>query len=120
MTHEQLIAECTQWFWNEFPEERRCLFAINNNVSAGLSKHQQMIEGNKNKAKGVVPGIFDLCYILPQKVIYMDGKIGKDVLSDEQKDFKAKAESRGCGCEVFSTLMQFQVLIRTLQDIFMI
>lgn len=120
MTHEQLIAKCTQWFWNEFPEERRMLYAVNNNVSAGLSKQQQIIEGNKNKAKGVVAGVWDLCYILPGKVLYMDAKVGNDKLSEEQLDFMEKAQSRGIALEVFETFEEFQALIEFFQETYMI
>lgn len=120
MTHEQLIAKCTQWFWNTFPEERRMLYGVNNNVSSGLSRQQQLIEGNKNKAKGVVPGVLDLCYILPNKVCYLDAKVGKDKLSSEQIDFIKKLEDRGHTWAVFSSFEEFQTIINNLQSTYMI
>lgn len=117
MTHEQLIAQCTQWFWNTFPEERRMLYAVNNNVSAGLSRQQQILEGAKNKAKGVVAGVLDLCYIcFDGRSIYLDAKIGNDRLSDEQKDFCSKLDSRGILWFVFSTFEEFRNIINTLRD----
>lgn len=120
MTHEQLIAKCTQWFWNEFPEERRMLYAVNNNVSSGLSRQQQIIEGNKNKAKGVVAGVFDLCYILPKKILYLDAKVGNDSPSKEQIDFMEKAEARGCACMFFSSFEEFQYIINVAQKTYFI
>ncbi len=117
MTHEQLIAACTQWFWNTHVEERRMLYAINNNVSAGLTKQQQIIEGNKNKAKGVVPGVLDLCYITyTGKPVYFDAKIGNDKLSEEQKDFCEKLDDRGVIWFTFSSLEEFQYLIDQIQN----
>lgn len=112
MTHEQLIAECFQWWWNNFEDERRMLFGVNNNVSAGLSKAQQILEGNKNKAKGVTPGVFDFIYFLQDgQVACLDGKVGNDVLSKQQLDFAAKCKLRGHLCFTFSSLEEFQDLI---------
>lgn len=116
MTHEQLIAKCFQWHWNTFPEERRMLFGVNNNVSAGLTKQQQIIEGNKNKAKGVVAGVLDLGYILPYRMAWLDAKIGNDTLSKEQMDFIEKAESRGQLCLTFSSFEEFQEIIHKLRN----
>lgn len=117
MTHEQLIAKCTQWFWNEFPEERRMLFAVNNNVSSGLSKQQQIIEGNKNKAKGVVAGVFDLVYIgFDGRHAYLDAKVGNDKLSKEQIDFSEKLNDRGVFNTTFSSFEEFCEIINTLRN----
>lgn len=108
LTHEQLIAKCFQWHWNEFPEERRMLFGVNNN-----SWNRQ--EGNMNKAKGVVPGVFDFTYILPDRIAFLDAKVGKDRLSFEQLDFQEKARGRGAYTNTFSTLEEFQHIILSLQ-----
>lgn len=117
MTHEQLIAACTQWFWNEIPEERRMLYAVNNNVSAGLSKYQQMVEGNKNKAKGVVAGVLDLCYIcFDGRSVYLDAKVGNDTLSDAQIDFCTKLDERKIPWFIFSSLEEFQEIINMLRN----
>lgn len=117
MTHEQLIGVCTQWFWNTFPEERRMLYAINNNLTPGLNKHQQLREGAKNKAKGVVAGVLDLCYLcFDGRVCYLDAKVGRDKLSDEQKDFIEKLEQRGHYWATFSSFEEFKILINTLRD----
>ncbi len=112
MTHEQLISECFKWHWNSFPDERRMFFGVNNNVSAGLSKPQQIIEGNKNKSKGVVPGVFDFIYfLLDGTIVVLDGKVGKDVLSDEQIDFANKVKLRGGIAITFSSFEEFQDII---------
>lgn len=117
MTHEQLIAACFQWHWNTFPEERRMLFAVNNNVSAGLSKQEQIREGNKNKAKGVVAGVLDFVYLTPMgKMAFLDAKVGNDVLSEEQIDFCVKANERGHWIDTFSTLKEFQDIINKLRN----
>lgn len=120
MTHEQLISACFTWHWNTFPEERRMLYAVNNNISEGIlsyvpaykKTHVARMEGAKNKAKGVVAGVWDFCYLpVSGGCVYMDAKVGQDKLSEEQIDFKDKCHSRGIICEVFSSLKQFQELI---------
>jgi len=117
MTHEQLIAAVTQWFWNTFPEERRMLYAVNNNVSAGLTKQQQIIEGNKNKAKGVVAGVLDLCYIcFDGRCVYLDAKVGNDTLSPEQRDFCSKLDDRGIAWFTFGSVDEFKDILNFLRD----
>ena len=118
MTHEQLIAICFQWHWNEFPDERQMLYGVNNNVSSGLSPLRQRIEGNKNKAKGVVAGILDFCYILPRynTCCYLDAKVGKDKLSEQQMDFCDKLTKRGIQWFTFSSLREFQEIIKSLRN----
>lgn len=116
MTHEQLIAICFQWHWNTFPGERRMLYGINNNTSAGLSKQQQIIEGNKNKAKGVVAGVLDLCYIGNFRVTWLDAKVGNDKMSDDQIDFILKLEARGHEWYEFNSLDGFQKIINNLRN----
>jgi hypothetical protein len=108
MTHEQLVSICFQWHWNTFPEERRMLYGVNNNSA-------NRIEGNRNKAKGVVAGVLDFCYISWWSVIWLDAKVGKDVLSEEQKDFIKKAEERGQRCYIFSSLEEFKKIITLCQ-----
>lgn len=93
------------------------LYAINNNVSAGISKRQQIIEGNKNKAKGVVAGVLDLCYLhFNGRVIYLDAKVGKDIFSADQMDFIRKIVQRGHYWFKFSSFEEFKQLINTLRD----
>jgi hypothetical protein len=105
MTHEQLIAQCFQWHWNTFIEERQMLYGVNNN-----SYDER--EGNRNKAKGVVAGVLDFCYITPRgPSIYLDAKVGSDTLSKAQLSFIAKCEARGVECFEFSTLKEFQTII---------
>lgn len=112
MTHEQLIAECFKWHWNEFPDERQMLYGINNNSANAR-------EGNLNKAKGVVEGVLDFCYILPKCVVWLDAKVGKDILRSAQIEFIEKCEDRGHLCFTFSSLKEFQELILQLQQTYM-
>jgi hypothetical protein len=111
MTHEQLCAAFFQWHWNEFPDERQMLYGVNNNSA-------NRIEGNRNKAKGVVPGVLDFCYILPcyNTCAYLDAKVGNDVLSKEQLSFIEKCSKRGIQCFTFSSLEEGKKIINTLRN----
>lgn len=111
MTHEQLIAECATWFWNDMISERRMLYAVNNNVSSMLSPYDQRKQGAKNKAMGVVAGVFDFCLIGDRRVCWLDGKVGYDKPSDEQLDFMTKCQIRGHMCLFFGTLDEFQEIV---------
>lgn len=104
MTHEQLVSKCFLWHWNTFPMERKMLYAVNNNSA-------NRVEGNRNKAKGVVAGVLDFCYVGWWSVCWLDAKVGKDTLSEEQKDFISKCEERGHRCYIFSSLEEFQKII---------
>lgn len=107
MTHEQLIAQCFQWHWNTYTDERRMLYGVNNNS-------YNRIEGNRNKAKGVVPGVLDFCYITPIGTsVYLDAKIGSDKLSAVQLDFIAKLEERRILWFTFSTFEDFKNIINS-------
>lgn len=124
MTHEQLIAQCFQWHWNTFPDERQMLYGVNNNISDALlanvptylRKQLAIQEGNKNKAKGVVSGVLDFCYLAPKGgVVYLDAKVGKDVLSHPQREFIRKIQERGHTAFIFSSFEEFQEIIKALQ-----
>lgn len=109
VTHEQLIAACFQWHWNTFPEERRMLYAVNNNSLDSRA-------GAKMKSLGVVKGVLDLCYILPGKVAWLDAKVGNDAPSDEQLEFCDKCTERGHLTFFYSSLKEFQEIIGKLQE----
>lgn len=109
-THEQLIADCFQWHWNTYPEERRMLYGVNNNS-------YNKIEGQKNKAKGVVKGVLDFCYLPPQGgCAYLDAKVGNDTMSEEQLDFAEKCTHRRIPTFTFGSLGEFQHIIKQLRN----
>lgn len=75
--------------WNDRPDLRGRVFAINNNS-------QNSIKGAMNKAMGVQSGVSDMCYLKPEgKVVWIEWKteIGKQ--SAEQKEFERLCISLG-------------------------
>lgn len=110
MTEEQLQSQCFQWFWNEFPEERRMLFHIDNNS-------WNEVIGSKKKALGVCAGVSDMIYILPWgKVAFLECKIPGGIQSDLQKDFDQKVTDREHLYLVFFSLEEFKDIINSLQN----
>lgn len=101
---EQLQAKCSQWFWNTYPGLRRLLHHNDNNS-------HNAIEGARKKAIGVVKGIFDMELIVDRAVVFIELKIPPNGLTDEQKDFKEKVETRGHETIIIYSFEDFQKFI---------
>jgi len=75
--------------WNERPELRGRVFAINNNS-------QNAIKGAMNKAMGVLPGVSDMAYICPNgKIVWIEWKTDSGSQSQQQKLWEATVTSLG-------------------------
>lgn len=77
--------------WNQYPTERRRLFAVNNNSF-------NQIKGAQMKSIGVVAGVSDMIYLSPRslKPIWLELKVytgGRQ--SEKQKDFQKLVEGDG-------------------------
>ena|SRR6188768_3841472 len=104
LPEDQLQAECFQWHWNNFPNERGMLFHVN-------QKARNAIEGNRMKAIGVVPGVSDLIYLRGPVFIEMKTEVGTQ--SDDQKRFEAIATRLGYKYVICRTFEQFKKIIVT-------
>lgn len=88
MTHDQLQSACCVWAWNNYPNER-LMWHHNNNNSLNATK------GARMKSLGVVAGIWDFEWTTPRGwQIWIDFKVGKDVLSHKQVEFRDKLQQR--------------------------
>lgn len=105
LSHDQLQAECYQWFYNTYPEQRGLMHANNNN---SLNK----IQGNQKKALGVLKGALDLEYFIKGKLYFFDIKVGKDKFSQAQHEFIAQVTAEGAKCYEIRSLEQFQAIIQ--------
>lgn len=79
-----LQAKCFEWYHNKYISEtnRKRLFAVTNNST-------NKVEGNKNKALGVVAGISDMIFVAPLGVVFfIEFKTLTGVHGDEQKVFR--------------------------------
>lgn len=100
---EKLQAQCTQWFWNEFPSERRMLFHVDNN------SYNKVI-GAKKKALGVVQGVSDLVFVCGT-VIFIEIKTDIGEQTPEQRDFAQKVSLRGHVYRIIRSFEEFKIFI---------
>lgn len=104
----KIQSECYIWFHNTYPEHRGRLYAINNNS-------HNAIKGSFNKAMGVVSGVSDMHFILPEgRILFIEMKDAKGVQSEAQKKWQATAEGLGHKYVIIRTLKDFQELIKNL------
>lgn len=106
MNNEELKmqAECFQWHWNTFPEERGLLHANNNNS-------QNSIKGMMNRSIGVVAGVADMEYYPYKRVIFIEFKTADGVQSEKQREFQRKVESAGHTYRIIRSVEAFKELI---------
>lgn len=109
LSHDQLQAECYQWFHNTYPEQRGLLHANVNNA-------QNKIKGNQQKALGVVKGVLDMEYFRNGQLHFFDIKVGKDKFSQAQHEFMAQVTAEGAKCYEIRSLEQFQTIIKEINS----
>ena len=88
--------------WNQYPEERRLLFAINNNSV-------NRIKGAQMKSIGVVKGVSDMIYINPrtQTTQFLELKLPNGRQKPEQIEFQQKVEKLGFEYHIIKTIEKF-------------
>lgn len=119
MTEEQLQAQCFKWFDNEFPAERKMLFAVPNGGERPLkyiNGRYVNIEGNKLKATGVQPGVSDMI-LVTNVITFIEMKYGRGVLSEDQLEFARKVSERGHEYRAIYSFEEFKkFIIRKITD----
>lgn len=107
---EKIQAQCFQWFWNTFPEERQMLFHVDNNS-------WNEVIGARKKALGVCKGVADFVFILPWgKIVFIEMKKPGGKQSESQKDFMNKVQDRQHYYHIIDGFEEFKQLINTLLD----
>lgn len=108
MTEEQLHSACVLWMWNEYPQERR---AWHHNKNNSINR----IAGARNKALGVVEGVWDFEWCTPTgSMVWIEFKVGKYNLSPGQELFAELMRSRRGIMFVIRTFEEFKELITKL------
>lgn len=96
----QLQSECFLWHWNNKPNERGLLcYNLNNSANK--------IQGNQNKALGLIKGRSDMVYYKNRTAIMLEFKTEIGTQSKEQKEWQLLIESQGFRYEVIRTLNDF-------------
>jgi hypothetical protein len=102
LSEDKLQAECFQWAWNKYPDNRQMLFHINN-------RSRNAIEGNLMKARGVCAGVSDMCLIRRNGLVtWLEFKTETGAQSDKQKDFEKKVLIREHEYIIIRTFNQFK------------
>lgn len=92
----KMQAQFFQWHWNTYPNKRKCLFRIKNEMDNFPPKKQMDIykQLSENKATGVVDGVSDM--ILVDRAVYfieLKTLIGRQ--SESQREFQRIVEALG-------------------------
>ena len=106
MNEEQLQAKCTQWFWNNYPAQRRMLFHVQNNANSA-------VQGSRYKAIGVVSGVSDLVWVIYNKVIFIELKININKQTGNQIEFETKVTQRGHEYVLINSFEDFKSFIKS-------
>lgn len=71
-------------------------------------------EAKKLKDMGVLPGVADLCFLLPGGLsAFIELKVGKNPQTQSQKDFAVAAIANGAAYAVCRTLNEVDATLRT-------
>lgn len=98
-------AYCFQLHWNYYPKLRKRLCCVNNNS-------WNKIQGNHNKAKGVISGASDMFYLLEKGVtLYIEFKLPGKKQSDDQIEWEALCKLLGHLYAIVHTEQEFWDLI---------
>jgi hypothetical protein len=92
MTESQIQEACVKWFRYQYPELKRCLFAIPNG-GARTPKG-----GATLKKEGVLAGVADLFLSKPNQTyhgFYIEMKTPKGTQQPSQKEFEKEAIKQG-------------------------
>ena len=104
MSEFKIQAECFQWHWNNFPDQRGRLFTVNNNAPSAYA-------GSVMKAMGVVAGVSDMIWLSPKGAVFLEFKAPKGKQSLSQKWWQERVESVGYRYVVIRSLEDFQKLL---------
>jgi hypothetical protein len=105
----KIQSECFLWHWNTYPDERGLLcYNLNNSANK--------IQGNQNKALGLIKGRSDMVYYKNGKATMIEFKndIGKQL--PEQKKWQEIITNSGFKYHIIRSLDEFRNLIQVLRE----
>lgn len=108
----KIQAECFAWFWNEYPQFRKCLFHVPNENNRSDSN---LIQGAIRKSLGVVPGVADLLFLVPRGKYHglcIEMKDEKGKQRPAQEEWQAIVESQGYRYNICRSLEQFKEIMK--------
>lgn len=100
----QIQSKSFTHLWNNYPELRGRVFAINNNS-------ENKIKGAINKALGVIAGVSDMVMLIPNSVIWIEWKVETGRQSKDQIEFQRLVESLGMKYYIVRSQDEFLSLV---------
>lgn len=107
----RLQAECFKDAWNTYPETRRLLFHVENELNMAGNNSRL---GAIRRAEGIVKGVSDLILLIPRggyHGLMIEMKNTDGYQSRDQKDWQALVEAQGYRYEVVRTKDAFMSLL---------
>ena len=111
MPEGKIQADCVAYFWNTFPQYRKCYFAIPNENSRTDSN---AVTGALRKAMGVTKGVADTFLAVQSGGyggLFVEYKTGVGKQSPEQKQWEIIIQNQGYLYRVIRSLDEFKELI---------
>lgn len=104
MTEIQIQSLAFKKLWNNRPELRGRVFAINQN------SHNR-IKGSMNKSLGVLPGVSDMAYLVNGSVVWIEWKTPDGRQSPDQKAFEQLVSRLGMRYVIVRSEVEFLEVI---------
>ena len=111
MSEGKIQADSHSWFWNTFPQYRKCFFSIPNENNRADSS---AISGAIRKAMGVTKGVADTMLAIQRGGyggMFVEFKTETGKQSDAQKEWQVIVENQGYLYRVIRSLEEFKELI---------
>lgn len=111
MPEGKIQSDCVTYFWNHYPQYRKCYFAIPNENSRADSN---AITGALRKAMGVTKGVADTFLAVQRGAyggVFIEFKTETGKQSDAQKEWEIIIQSQGYVYKVVRSLDEFKELI---------
>lgn len=90
LSEDQLQAQIWQKAWNEYPEARRCMWAVPNSAIGKIMTFKDQMQANKLKATGLLDGVWDLHLFWKSHLYLFELKVGNNHLTYDHIDNKNK------------------------------
>jgi hypothetical protein len=104
MTEIQLQSSSFIKLWNQRPDLRGRIFAINNNSV-------NRIKGAMNRSMGVIPGVADMAYLIQGSIVWIEWKTETGRQSPEQKSFEQLVTRLGMRYYIVRSEVEFLEVI---------
>jgi hypothetical protein len=109
-SEDQMLAYAFQWAWNNYPQTRRLLFHVPNELDRlpGESKQSHLRRLSQAKAKGVVAGIQDFLFLWRGRLYAFEFKLPAGTVSDAQAEVHLVWNEHGTATYIIRSVEKFQ------------